>query len=189
MIKIFKSVVTVLVLSVLVHVSAHAQARRPGADTENMIISAVSDLDSGNVEGARKTLLDLLAKDSENDAAWYYLSTTALMKNEVAAAEEYLKNAVEHDPDNFWYRYRLAGIYASTQRPELAIDMYEKLVEDFPKRTELYEDMVNLYAAQGEYEKALEIIKRLCLEYPNKNRYFADQIRFLEKIIKYTKRK
>ena len=161
MIKIFKSVVTVLVLSVLVHVSAHAQARRPGADTENMIVSAVSDLDSGNVEGARKTLLDLLAKDSENDAAWYYLSTTALMKNEVAAAEEYLKNAVEHDPDNFWYRYRLAGIYAGTQRPELTIDMYEKLVEDFPKRTELYEDMVNLYAAQGEYEKALETIGQI----------------------------
>lgn len=161
MIKIFKSVITVLVLSVLVHVSAHAQARRPGADTENMIVSAVSDLDSGNVEGARKTLLDLLAKDSENDAAWYYLSTTALMKNEVEAAEEYLKNAVELDPDNFWYRYRLAGIYAGTQRPELTIDMYEKLVEDFPKRTELYEDMVNLYAAQGEYEKALETIGQI----------------------------
>ena len=51
------------------------------------------------------------------------------------------------------------------------------------------ETLAAIYIKQGKYEKALEIIKRLCLEYPNKNRYFADQIRFLEKIIKYTKRK
>jgi tetratricopeptide (TPR) repeat protein len=51
------------------------------------------------------------------------------------------------------------------------------------------ETLANIYIKQGKYDKALEIIKRLCLEYPNKNRYFADQIRFLEKIIKYTKRK
>lgn len=161
MIKILKSLALVLVLSVLVHIPSNAQTSRPGADVENMIISAVSDLNSGNVEGARKTLLDLLAKDSENDAAWYYLSTAALLKNEVDAAEEYLRTAVSLDPDNFWYRYRLAGVYASTQRQELTIDMYEKLVEDFPKRTELYEDMVSLYAAQGEYEKALETIGQI----------------------------
>ena len=51
------------------------------------------------------------------------------------------------------------------------------------------ETLANIYIKQGKYDKALEIIKRLCLEYPNKNRYFADQIRFLEKIIKYTKRR
>ena len=51
------------------------------------------------------------------------------------------------------------------------------------------ETLAGIYIKQGKYEKALEIIERLCLEYPNKNRYFADQIRFLEKIIKHTKRK
>ena len=161
MMKILKSVVPLLVLSVLVHLPAQAQTPRPGADTENMIVSAVSDLNSGNLEDARKTLLDLLAKDSENDAAWYYLSTISLMNNEVDAAEEYLKTAVSLDPDNFWYRYRLASIYAGTQRQELTIDMYEKLVEDFPKRTELYEQMVSLYAGQGEFEKALETIGQI----------------------------
>ena len=50
------------------------------------------------------------------------------------------------------------------------------------------ETLANIYIKQGKYEKALEIIKRLCLEYPNKNRYFADQIRFLEKIVKHTKK-
>ncbi len=61
--------------------------------------------------------------------------------------------------------------------------------EPVPENSFFTETLANIYIKQGKYEKALEIIKRLCLEYPNKNRYFADQIRFLEKIIKYTKRK
>ena len=58
-----------------------------------------------------------------------------------------------------------------------------------PETSFFTETLANIYIKQGKYEKALEIIKRLCLEYPNKNRYFADQIRFLEKIVKHTKRK
>ena len=50
------------------------------------------------------------------------------------------------------------------------------------------ETLANIYLKQGKYSKALEIIKRLYLEFPNKNRYFADQIRFLEKIVKHTKK-
>ena len=59
----------------------------------------------------------------------------------------------------------------------------------FPETSFFTETLANIYIKQGKYDKALEIIKRLYLEYPNKNRYFADQIRFLEKIIKHTKRK
>ncbi|MBQ8337196.1 MAG: tetratricopeptide repeat protein [Bacteroidaceae bacterium] len=65
----------------------------------------------------------------------------------------------------------------------------EKDEEPVAENSFFTETLANIYIKQGKYEKALEIIKRLCLEYPNKNRYFADQIRFLEKIIKYTKRK
>ena len=62
--------------------------------------------------------------------------------------------------------------------------------EESPAEASFFtETLAGIYIKQGKYEKALEIIKRLCLEYPNKNRYFADQIRFLEKIIKHTKRK
>ena len=66
----------------------------------------------------------------------------------------------------------------------------QESADDTPAESSFFtETLANIYIRQGKYEKALEIIKRLCLEYPNKNRYFADQIRFLEKIIKHTKRK
>ena len=76
-------------------------------------------------------------------------------------AEECLKKAVELDPDNFWYRYRLAGIYAVTSRNELTVDIYEKLLEDFPRKSELYFDLAELYSAQNEFEKALETLKEI----------------------------
>ena len=50
------------------------------------------------------------------------------------------------------------------------------------------ETLANIYIKQKRYEKALEIIKNLSLKYPKKNIYFADQIRFLEKLIIYTKK-
>ena len=60
--------------------------------------------------------------------------------------------------------------------------------DEAPENSFFTETLANIYIKQGKYDKALEIIRRLCLEYPNKNRYFADQIRFLEKIVKHTKR-
>ena len=65
----------------------------------------------------------------------------------------------------------------------------ESLPESSTSETSFFtETLANIYIKQGKYSKALEIIKRLYLEFPNKNRYFADQIRFLEIIVKHTKK-
>ena len=161
MLKILKLTSILWLVTAFIGLSAYAQTVRPGAESENMVLSAVSRLNANDIDGAREILTALLAQDAENDAAWYYLATVALLNNDVVEAEECLKTAVSLDPDNFWYRYRLAGIYGASQRQELTVDMYEKLLEDFPKRSELYLDMMELYAAQGDYEKALETIEEV----------------------------
>ena len=74
-------------------------------------------------------------------------------------------------------------------RPENEEPIAEPQTETTSEDSFFTETLANIYIKQGKYDKALEIIRRLCLEYPNKNRYFADQIRFLEKIVKHTKRK
>ncbi len=74
-------------------------------------------------------------------------------------------------------------------RAESESDDILSLQEDEVSETSFFtETLANIYIKQQKYDKALEIIKRLCLEYPNKNRYFADQIRFLEKIVKFSKK-
>lgn len=133
----------------------------PHAEHQNRILSAVQFYSDNNLEGARSVLASVLAEDPDNDAAWYYMGLAALAERDAAQAEECLRKAADLDPENFWYRYRLAALYAVTQRKEITIDMYETLLEDFPKKSDLYLELVELYVAQNEYEKALETLKEV----------------------------
>ena len=112
-----------------------------------------------------------LKKDVKDEA-----SVPALRGQDII--DEFLANGSE--------RITLDLTAGTEEVSNVASDVVE---EPVPENSFFTETLANIYIKQGKYEKALEIIKRLCLEYPNKNRYFADQIRFLEKIIKYTKRK
>jgi tetratricopeptide (TPR) repeat protein len=141
--------------------SVDAQTVRPEAKVSNLILSAVERYNAKDIEGALALLKEAVAENPEEDAAWYYIAECAILKNDAEMAEQGLRMAVEIDPANFWYRYKLARLYSLTSRPELTVDMYEKLLEDFPKKSELYFDLVELYASQQEYEKALATISEI----------------------------
>lgn len=132
---------------------------------ENLVVTAVEKIDAGDISGATTILKKVVATDDSNDAAWYYLSKIAISEKEAEEAEIYLRKAVEIDPDNFWYRHTLARLFSLTDRPELAISMYESLLEDFPKKSDLYFDLVEFYASQMELEKALGILKDIEAEF------------------------
>lgn len=148
-------------LSLAMQTLVYSQEARPDSKHENMLITAVAKYNANDFDSAGAILTKLVSENPSNDAAWYYLALTELNRNNVSNAEEYLRKAIELDGTNFWYRYRLAKLYALTQRQELTIDMYEKLMDDFPKRSDLYFEMVELYVGQGSYEKALETIKEI----------------------------
>ena len=154
-------IVLFLIFSLLPLGISNAQSLNEGREVENEIISAVSLYNERDFDGAEVLLGKIMREDPSNDAAFYWMALTSLGKNDVSKAEEYLRLACEMDPDNFWYRYRLAALYRVTSRQELTIDMYEKLMADFPKKSELYFDLVELYAAQDDTEKALETLKEI----------------------------
>ena len=135
------------------------------AQLENYVLDAVQQYDAGHYDQAIQMLNAVVARDQSNDAAYYYLALSYIQKKELDAAELYFQKAVELDGSNFWYRHRLATLYAVTSRAELAIDLYEKLLEDFPKKSDLYLELVELYAAQKEIDKALEMIEKVETEF------------------------
>ena len=141
--------------------SSAAQTVRPESAHENMVLSAVEKYNSRDIDAAIAILKKVVAEDPANDAAWYYLGQCAVLKNDMEMAEQCYRMASETDPSNFWYRYRLARLYSLTSRPELTISMYEKLLEDFPKKSDLYLDMVELYSAQRDFDKALETLDNI----------------------------
>ena len=154
-ITIFSTILIAFLMSLTV------QAQRPESIQENLIVSAVQKYNEGNFEAASATLDHILQNDTRNDAAWYYSALIALAENDLDKAEDYLKYALEIDPDNFWYRYRLAGIYAVTSRNELTVDIYEKLLKDFPQKSDLYFDLAELYSAQRDFDKALQTLDEI----------------------------
>ena len=154
--KLLRNIILAAAVVLCAGMTLSAQEIRPESKYENMLIKAVENYNARNLDEAQTILKEITAGDEKNDAAWYYLGLTSLGKGDIEAGEEYLRKATEADGSNFWYRYRLARLYSMTNRPELAITLYEKLLEDFPKKSDLYLDLVDLYTSQREYEKALE---------------------------------
>ena len=126
------------VIFLLLCLTVLAQAQSPKSLLENRVLTAVQKYDAGQVDDAIKMLLPIVELDPTNDAAYYYLAQSYIKKKELDAAELYLQKAVELDRNNFWYRQRLATLYAATSRGELAISIYEQLLIDFPKKSDIY---------------------------------------------------
>lgn len=156
--KVCKHIIVLAASLMLFLISFDALAQRPHSVQENMILSAVKKYNEGNYDAANESLKHIIQVDSENDAAWYYLALTSRALKDVEMAETCLQRAVELDPDNFWYRYGLAEIYKITNRLELTIDIYEKLLQDFPKKSDLYIDLATYYFVQDEFDKALTML-------------------------------
>ena len=140
---------------------AESFAQVSEAIQENIIMSAVSKFDNGDFDGAIRMLKSVVDHNSESDAAYYYLALSYFAKDNLELAETYLRRANELDNKNFWYRHRLALLYTATKRPELAVDIYEGLLTDFPKKSDLYFELIELYSAREEFEKALDILDEI----------------------------
>ncbi|MBQ5817059.1 MAG: tetratricopeptide repeat protein, partial [Bacteroidaceae bacterium] len=134
---------------------------------------------------------ETLSLEAEGAAAVDYVSTY-LATDDAAAdvpkmrGQDLIDSFLESGDEKF--SLQLLPETAEEPIAKVAAPEHE-LPETEPETPIFTETLANIYLKQGKYEKALEILKRLYLDYPNKNRYFADQIRFLEKIVKHTKRK
>lgn len=122
---------------------------------DSALLMAVEKYDNGAYADAERMLRSIVNNDPGYDAAHYYLALVYLTKNENDLAEAELLRAVDADPGNFWYRQRLAVVYRYTNQVDKAIKIYEKLLTDFPKKSELYFDLVEMYAQNAQVDKAL----------------------------------
>lgn len=139
---------------------AEAQDRKLSG-LDNTLLQAVEDINNYDYDAAKAALQQILDVDDTYDAAWYYMSIVTMMDGDRETAQVCLERASELDPGNYWYRYKLAKLCAVTSQGDLAVDMYEDLLDDFPKKSDLYFELVELYVAQGEYDKALATIDEI----------------------------
>lgn len=166
--KLISRILAILALAAGFTIQAGAQTKVPEEmkeallkEADGRLVDAVQKMENGDLKSAEAILSAIIKVTPGNDAAWYYRGVCRLRLKDAAGSENDLKKAVSLDQSNYWYRYMLAGLYGMTGRTELTIDMYESLLKDFPKKSELYYSLANLYINQGQADKALETIDEI----------------------------
>lgn len=156
MIKKFLYIISVIAVMSGLPAPSVAQVK-----TDEQFIDAVQEYTNENYKKAHAMLSNIVWKDVRNDAAWYYKGLCGMFLGQASAAQSDIRKAIDIDPSNFWYRETLARIYGATGQKELTIDAYEKLIRDFPKKTDLYYNLVNLYLGDNQLDKAVKTIDEI----------------------------
>ncbi len=121
-------------------------------------LEALKNYNLGNITLAEKQFRQITVMDSSNDAAHFYLANIHLSRNELGKALEQMLKASEKDPSNSWYKQQLATIYDYMGKRDKAIEIYNRLREDNPLESDLYEGLIELYIQQKEFGKAEEVL-------------------------------
>ena len=133
-----------------------AQTPQRGESTlEALFVDAVQLYEDEAYSAAKDRFSIITEADPDNDAAYYYMGLCDYYLENVKDAEAAFKEAVRLDPSNYWYRDRLAVLYSLSGKDALAISIYESLLEDYPKKTDILYNLVNLYAQSGQMDKVL----------------------------------
>ncbi len=128
---------------------------------ESLLVDAVQDYDAGDLKDAMARLSVIIDAFPENDAAHYYMALCHVRQNDADSAVKELLEASRLDPANFWYKDRLAALYAMTGQEGQAVEVYEGLVKDHPRKLDLYYSLVNLYARLNSMDKVIATLDEI----------------------------
>ena len=128
---------------------------------ESLLVDAVQDYDAGDTKTSMARLSVIIEAFPENDAAHYYMALCHIRQNDAEAAVKELREASRLDPDNYWYKDRLAALYAMAGQADLAVEVYEGLLKDHPRKTDIYYSLVNLYARQNDLDKMIATLDEI----------------------------
>lgn len=116
---------------------------------------------AGKYDAAFDAFNYCLTIDSTAPAVLYELSSFYMQLNRAEKAMEMLKLAVANSDNNFTYRMALATITRNLGMYEDAADEFEKLVKDYPNKTELNYYLAESLTQAGDIAKAIEAFNKL----------------------------
>lgn len=115
----------------------------------------------GEVSAALDMLLFSVEVDSTNAAAYSELSNYSSFLRENGKSQELMIKAVSLDPDNIWYKYKLADFYTRSDSLEKAASVYEDILKIKSSNVSLYYTLCSYYIKLEEYKKAIGILEKL----------------------------
>jgi tetratricopeptide (TPR) repeat protein len=98
-----------------------------------------------------------------NDKYFNALSLAGFVHNRLGENEkaiEYLLKAADIEPENKLLLLDLAQVLATSGRPEEAIEVYSRLIAQYPNDFRIYQNLGITYGGTGDLEKSIESLKK-----------------------------
>jgi len=130
-------------------------------DSDSRLITAIGYINSGDYDNAAAELEAIIAVDPEYDAAHYYLGICRSIKGQHELGKDSFRKASALDTANYWYQDYLARTCWATGELDEASQIYERLIRNFPDKTDIYFTLVNLYSAQGQADKVMATLDEI----------------------------
>ena len=111
---------------------------------------------NGNFDVAIEYFEDALKAFPDDHASMYELSVLYIKKGLDEQGFEMIKNAVELDSTNKWYKIRLADFYKQNYDYESFVSIYDDLLENDPNNLEYLEVYIDALIQLGKYEQMTE---------------------------------
>lgn len=93
---------------------------------------------------------------NDDDASMYELSELYQLTGRSTEAFSMIKQASNLQPDNKWYKIRLAQFYMQNSDYQSFMDIYDKLLDDEPENMEYLEAYIEMLLRIGDYDKVIE---------------------------------
>ena len=115
----------------------------------------------GDLKGALTLYFQCLEINPDSDAAMSEISEINKIVKNYETAEKYGVKAVELNPENKWYQLNLANLYIEIANFVKAIEVYERLHNEYPNDLEITYALANIHSHIKNYNKAIVLYDKI----------------------------
>ncbi len=116
---------------------------------------------TGRVEDAVAAFEECLTIREDDDAVYYALFELELLRNNELAASQHILKASALDPENIWYKQKLAYLYFKRDEYEKAITYFDMLVKEEPSNVEWLYGYAEALVKSGKITDAVEVMNKM----------------------------
>ena len=114
----------------------------------------------GDLKSAIACFDQCMKLDKGSAAVRYELASILALGDDLTLPLQLMREAVELDTENIWYKLLLANILQKKSMIDEACAVYDELITQHPDREDFYVIETNLYTSVEKWGKAIEILDR-----------------------------
>src|SRR6266852_6395004 len=151
------------VFSLCASPSARAQKTVPRSKSASPLSTAKAQLARGDLNSVESTLWSILASEPANEQALLMLGVVRGRQQRDAEAEALFRRVLQLNPKSIVASRNLAGALLAEDKPEDAIQEYNRAIELSPQDSDLKIEVAKLQLTRGNFAEGLSVLDAIKL--------------------------